>query len=108
LVLLNTTNYWYKLKYPSITRHVVYRRNRHIQERDERRLARELGKLKEDEFDTWITVEQDQEQDQDQDTGNQDTRPQKRQYSSETLDSDRRCPLRKRQLTAKAAALIIE
>ena len=41
----------------------------------------------------------------------QDTRPQKRQYSS-TLDStdpeprDRRYPLRKRQLTAKAAALI--
>jgi hypothetical protein len=42
----------------------------------------------------------------------QDTRPQKRQYSS-TLDStdpepgDRRYPLRKRQLTAKAATLII-
>jgi hypothetical protein len=50
-------------------------------------------------FDTWI------EQDQDQD---RDIRPQKRQYSSKALDLDRRYPLRKRQLTAKAAALIIE
>ena len=41
-----------------------------------------------------------------------DTRPQKRRYSSEALDStdptERRYPLRKRQLTVKAAALIIE
>ena len=48
----------------------------------------------------------------DQDTGDQDTRPQKRRYSSEALDStdptERRYPLRKRQLTLKAAALIIE
>jgi hypothetical protein len=48
-----------------------------------------------------------------QDTSYQDTRPQKRQYSSEAaLDStdliERRYPLRKRQLTLKAAALIIE
>ena len=123
------------------------RRNCHIQERDRRRLDRELRELKDDDFDTWITVEQDQEQDQihaqilakiqgqdtmdrdtsdqdtgdqdtsdqdtsDQDTGDQDTRPQKRRYSSEALDStdptERRYPLRKRQLTLKAAALIIE
>ena len=87
--------------------------------------------LKEDYFDTWITVEQDQDQDQDQDqiqaqmlaeiqgqdtsdqdTSYQDTRPQKRRYSSEALDStdrtERRYPLRKRQLTPKAAALILE
>jgi hypothetical protein len=49
----------------------------------------------------------------DQDTSYQDTRPQKRRYSSEALDStdpstERRYPLRKRQLTVKAAALIIE
>jgi hypothetical protein len=48
----------------------------------------------------------------DQDTSDQDTRPQKRRYSSEALDStdltERRHPLRKRQLTPKAAALIIE
>ena len=48
----------------------------------------------------------------DQDTSDQDTRPQKRRYSSEALDStdptERRYPLRKRQLTPKAAALIIE
>ena len=48
----------------------------------------------------------------DQDTSDQDTRPQKRRYSSEVLDStdptERRYSLRKRQLTAKAAALIIE
>ena len=98
------------------------RRDRHIRERDQRRLARELGELEEDGFNTWITVEQDQYQDQDQDTSNQDTsdqdtsyqdtRPQKRRYSSEALDStdptERRYPLRKRQLTVKAAALIIE
>ena len=81
------------------------RRNRHIQERDRRRLDRELRELNDDYFDTWITVEQDQDQDQ-------DTRPQKRRYSSEALDStdptERRYPLRKRQLTPKAAALIIE
>jgi hypothetical protein len=84
--------------------------------------------LKEDYFDTWITVEQDQDQDQDQiqaqmlaeiqgqeldqDTSDQDTRPQMRRYSSEALDStdltERRYPLRKRQLTVKAAALILE
>ena len=98
------------------------RRNRHIQERDRRRLDRELRELKDDDFDTWITVQEDQEQDQihaqmlaeiqGQDTSDQDTRPQKRRYSSEALDStdltERRYPLRKRQLTAKAAALIIE
>ena len=114
------------------------RRNRHIQERDRRRLDRELRELKDDDFDTWITVQEDQEQDQihaqmlaeiqgqdtsdqdtsdqdtsDQDTSYQDTRPQKRRYSSEALDStdlstERRYPLRKRQLTPKAAALIIE
>jgi hypothetical protein len=92
-----------------------------IRERNQRRLAREL--LKEDYFDTWITVEQDQDQDQDQLQAqmpariqdqelDQDTKPQKRQYSSEALDStdltERRYPLRKRQLTVKAAALIIE
>jgi hypothetical protein len=76
------------------------------------RLDRELRELNDDYFDTWIiTVEQDQEQDQD--TGDQDTRPQKRRYSSEAaLDStdltERRYPLRKRQLTRKAAALILE
>jgi len=88
--------------------------------------------LKEDYFDTWITVEQDQDQDQDQDqiqaqmlaeiqgqdtsdqdTSYQDTRPQKRRYSSEARDStdpstESRYHLRKRQLTVKAAALIIE
>jgi len=117
------------------------RRNRHIQERDRRRLDRKLRELKDDDFDTWITVQQDQEEDQDQDqihaqmlaeiqgqdtrdqdtsnqdtsdqdTSYQDTRPQKRRYSSEALDStdptERRYPLRKRQLTPKAAALIIE
>jgi hypothetical protein len=92
------------------------RRNRHIQERDRRRLDRELHELKDNDFDTWITVQQDQEQDQDedqihaqmlaeiqgqdtsdqdtgdqdtgdQDTSYQDTRPQKRRYSSEALDS---------------------
>ena len=99
------------------------RRNRHIQERDRRRLDRELRELNDDYFDTWIAVEQDQEQDQihpqmlaeiqGQDTRDQDTRPQKRRYSSEARDStdpstERRYPLRKRQLTAKAAALIIE
>ena len=99
------------------------RRNRHIQERDRRRLDRELRGIKDDYFDfDTIIVEQDQEQDQDQDTSDQDTgdqdtsyqdtRPQKRRYSSEALDStdltERRYPLRKRQLTAKAAALIIE
>jgi hypothetical protein len=99
------------------------RRNRHIQERDRRRLDRELRELNDDYFDTWIAVEQDQEQDQihpqmlaeiqGQDTRDQDTRPQKRRYSSEALDStdlsaERRYPLRKRQLTVKAAALIIE
>jgi hypothetical protein len=69
-----------------------------------------LRELKDDDFDTWVTVEQDQ--DQDQDTSYQDTRSQKRRYSSEALDStdpiERRYPLRKRQLTLKAAALIIE
>jgi len=117
------------------------RRNCHIQERDRRRLDRELRELKDNDFDTWITVQQDQEEDQDQDqihaqmlaeiqgqdtrdqdtsnqdtsdqdTSYQDTRPQKRRYSSEALDStdltERRYPLRKRQLTPKAAALIIE
>ena len=59
------------------------RRNSHIQERDRRRLDRELRELKDDDFDTWITVEQDQEEDQiytqilaeiqGQDTSNQDT-----------------------------------
>ena len=40
------------------------RRNRHIQERDRRRLDRELRELKDDDFNTWITVQQYQEQDQ--------------------------------------------
>ena len=62
--------------------------------------------MAEDYFDIWI--EQEQDRDQDQDTRDQDIRPQKRQYSSKPLDLDRRYPLRKRQLTAKAAALIIE
>jgi hypothetical protein len=53
----------------------------------------------EDYIDIW---DQDQYQYQDQ-----DIRPQKHQYSSETLDSGRRYPSRKRQLTAKAATLII-
>jgi hypothetical protein len=128
-------------------RRYTRRRDRHIRERDQRRLAKEVASFQFDDdntmFDIWtseLEQEQDQEQDQiqdqilaeiqgqelylDQDTGpqklqyqgqeldlDQDTRPQKRQYSS-TLDStdpeprDRRYPLRKRQLTAKAAALI--
>jgi hypothetical protein len=76
-------------------------------------------------FDIWATeLQQDQDLDQLQvrilaemqrqevDLG-QDTTPQKPQYSSEALDPtdpelrERRYPLRKRQLTAKAAALII-
>jgi hypothetical protein len=118
-------------------RRYLRRRNRHIQERDRRRLAKELKEVDffqfDDDnalFDTWTTFEQDQDQIQDQilaeiqgqeldlrldqDTGDQDTRPQKRQYSSEALEftdpepRERRYPLRKRQLTAKAAALIIE
>jgi hypothetical protein len=46
--------------------------------------------------------------------GSQDTSPQKRRYSIESLDSmdsepiERRYPLRKRQLTTKAAAIFIE
>ena len=92
-----------------------------------------MRELQDDYFDIWITVQQDQDQDQIhaqmlgeiqgqdtsdqdtsyQDTSYQDTRPQKRRYSSEALDStdpstERRYPLRKRQLTVKAAALIIE
>ena len=45
----------------------------------------------------------------DQDTGDYDTRPQKRRYlgSTDPEPTDRRYPLRKRQLTVKAAALII-
>ena len=84
-------------------RRYLRRRGRHIQERDQRRLARELEEVAEDYFDIWV------EQDQDQ---GQDIRPQKRQYSSELVnsevDSDRRYPLRKHQLTPKAAALILE
>src|ERR1700716_1410706 len=64
------------------------RRNCYIQERDRRRLDRELRELNDVYFDTWITVEQDQEQDQmhaqilakiqgqdtrDRDTSDQDT-----------------------------------
>jgi hypothetical protein len=125
------------------------RRNRHIQERDQRRFIKQLKEVDLSQFDDdntlfdqWTTeLEQDQDQDQiqvqilaeiqdqelhlDQDTvpqklqyqdqeldQGQDTRSQKRQYSN-TLDStdpesrDRRYPLRKRRLTAKAAALII-
>ena len=45
-------------------------------------------------------------------TSDQDTRSQKRRYSSKALDStdpeERRYPLRKRQLSVKAAAFIIE
>jgi hypothetical protein len=130
-------------------RRYTRRRDRHIRERDQRRLAKEMASFQFDDdntmFDIW-TSELDKEQEQDQDPDqiqvqilaeiqgqelyldqdtvpqklqyqgqeldlDQDTRPQKRQYSS-TLDStdpeprDRRYPLRKRQLTAKAAALI--
>jgi hypothetical protein len=111
-------------------RRYLRRRNRHIQERDRRRLSRELkevdwSQLDDNLFDIWTTeLQQDQDLDQQQvqilaeiqgqelDL-DQDTRPQKRQYSSEALDPtdpelrERRYPLRKRQLTAKAAALII-
>jgi hypothetical protein len=125
-------------------------RNRHIRERDQRRLAKEVDSFQFDDdnilFDIWtaeLVQDQDQDQDQiqvqilaeiqgqevdlDQDTGlqkrqyqgqeldlDQDTRPQKHQYQGQELDLDqdnrpqkRRYPLRKRQLTAKAAALII-
>jgi hypothetical protein len=86
--------------------------------------------------DTWTNSEQDAGQDVGQDAGQleiqarilaeiqgqgaglglegQDTRPQKRQYSIDALDSmdlepsERRYPSRKRQLTIKAAALILE
>jgi hypothetical protein len=110
-------------------RRYTRRRDRHIRERDQRRLAKEVASFQFDDdntmFDIW-TSELEQEQDQDQDQIqvqilaeiqgqelylDQDTRPQKRQYSS-TLDStdpeprDRRYPLRKRQLTTKAAVLI--
>ena len=46
----------------------------------------------------------------DQDTRDQDTRPQKRRYLSSISPepTGRRYPLRKRQLTVKAAALIID
>ena len=83
-------------------------------------------------FDIWTSeLEQDQDQDRDQ-AQDQDeiqvqilaeiqsqelnldkhTGPQKRRYQGQDLDQDtgpqkRRYPLRKRQLTAKAAALII-
>jgi hypothetical protein len=82
--------------------------------------------------DTGTNSEQDSGQDSAQDSGqdqiqaeiqgqgadlgleDQDTRPQKRRYSINGLDStdpelrERRYPSRKRQLTAKAAALNIE
>ena len=106
-------------------RRYTRRRDRHIRERDQRRLAKEVASFQFDDdntmFDIWTSeLEQDQDQDQiqvqilaeiqgqelylDQDTG-----PQKRQYQGQDLDQDtgRRYPLRKRQLTAKAAALII-
>ena len=44
-------------------RRYLRRRNRHIRERDQRRLARELKEVAEDYFNMWI--EQDQYQDQD-------------------------------------------
>jgi hypothetical protein len=109
-------------------RRYLRRRNRHIQERDRRRLAKEVASFQFDDdntlFDIWTSeLVQDQDQDQDQDeiqvqilaeiqsqelNLDQDTRSQKRQYQGQDLDQDtrRRYPLRKRQLTAKAAALI--
>jgi hypothetical protein len=114
-------------------RRTLRRRNRHIRERDQRRLAKEVDSFQFDDnntlFDIW-TAELVQNQDQDQDQIqvqilaeiqgqevdlDQDTGPQKRQYQGQELDLDQdttpqkcRYPLRKRQLTAKAAALIIE
>jgi hypothetical protein len=99
------------------------RRNRHIQERDRRRLAKEVASFQFDDnntlFDIW-TSELVQDQDQDQDeiqvqilakiqsqelNLDQDTRPQKRQYQGQedqdTRPQKRRYPLRKRQLTTK-------
>ena len=113
------------------------RRSRHIRERDQRRRLREMEGLDfaSDDYilvDTWTNSEQDAGQDAGQDEiqaqilaeiqgqgaglglEGQDTRPQKRQYSIDALDSidlepsERRYPSRKRQLTIKAAALILE
>jgi hypothetical protein len=109
------------------------RRSRHIRERDQIRRLREMEGLDfvSDDYilvDTWTNSEQDAGQDeiqaqilaeiQGQGAGlgleGQDTRPQKRQYSIDALDSmdlepsERRYPSRKRQLTIKAAALILE
>ena len=109
------------------------RRSRHIRDSDQRRRLREMEGLDfaSDDYilvDTWTNSEQDAGQDeiqaqilaeiQGQGAGlgleGQDTRPQKRQYSIDALDSidlepsERRYPSRKRQLTIKAAALILE
>jgi hypothetical protein len=109
------------------------RRSRHIRERDQRRRLREIEGLDfaSDDYilvDTWTNSGQDTGQDeilaqilaeiQGQGAGlgleGQDTRPQKRQYSIDALDSidlepsERRYPSRKRRLTIKAAALILE
>jgi hypothetical protein len=84
----------------------IRRRNRHIQERDQRRLDRQLkevdwSQLDDNPFDIWATeLRQDQDNGLDQDNG-----PQKRQHSSmlDSTDLERRYPSRKRQLTTKAA-----
>lgn len=81
------------------------RRNRHIRERDTQRWNRELEGFNWSEFDI-----QDWGQDWEQDQG-EDQEPlvygsQKRQYS-DPQPRERRYPARKRQLTMKAAALIV-
>ena len=114
-------------------RRYTRRRDRHIRERDQRRLAKEVASFQFDDdntvFDIWTSeLEQDQDQDQDQAQDqdeiqvqilariqsqelnlDQDTGPQKRRYQGQDLDQDtgRRYPLRKRQLTPKVAVLII-
>jgi hypothetical protein len=91
-------------------------------------LAKEVASFQFDDdntvFDIWTSeLEQDQDQDeihvqilaeiQSQELNlDQDTGPQKCRYQGQDLDQDtrpqkRRYPLRKRQLTAKAAVLII-
>ena len=80
------------------------RRTRHIQERDTRRWNRELEGLNWTEFDA-----QDWGQDQGEEGDDQEPLvygSQKRQYS-DPEPRERRYPARKRQLTMKAAALII-
>jgi hypothetical protein len=112
-------------------RRYTRRRDRHIRERDQRRLAKEVASFQFDDdntlFDMWtseLLQDQDQDQAQDQDEIqvqilaeiqgqdvdlDQDIGPQKRQYQGQDLDQDtgRRYPLRKCQLTVKVAVLII-